>query len=110
LADEIITRFHNKEAAQLAQAAFIARFQKGAIPDEMPEYELIAEQDNGIPLTILLKQCNLTTSTSDAIRMIKQGAVKIDGDKVADTRLLISKSTQAVYQVGKRKFARIIVK
>jgi len=109
LADEIISRFHDKEAAIKAQAAFIARFQKGAIPDEMPEHELFAEQESGIPLTILLKQCGLTPSTSDAIRMIKQGAVKIDGEKVSDSRLLINKNTKAVYQVGKRKFARISV-
>ena len=109
LADEIITRFHSKEAAEKAQAAFIARFQKGAIPNEMPEFDLVAEKDDGIPLTIILKQCELTSSTSDAIRMIKQGAAKIDGDKVIDTRLLIAKGTKAVYQVGKRKFARISV-
>ncbi|MCP3675546.1 MAG: tyrosine--tRNA ligase [Gammaproteobacteria bacterium] len=109
LADEIITRFHNKDAAEKAQTAFIARFQKGAIPDEMPEFDLLAEKDDGIPLTIILKQCGLTSSTSDAIRMIKQGAAKIDGDKVIDTRLLIAKGTKAVYQVGKRKFARISV-
>jgi len=109
LADEIITRFHNKEAAENAQTAFIARFQKGAIPDEMPEHTLHAEDDNGIPLTIILKQCRLTPSTSDAIRMVKQGAVKIDGNKVTDHRLLIAKNTKAVYQVGKRKFARIDV-
>jgi len=109
LADEIITRFHDKEAAEKAQSNFIARFQKGAIPDEMPEHEILAEQENGIPLTVLLKQSGLTVSTSDAIRMIKQGAVKIDGDKVSDTRLLIAKDTKAVYQVGKRKFARVSV-
>ena len=110
LADEIITRFHNKDAAEKAQQAFIARFQKGAIPDEMPEHSIEAEQETGIPLTVLLKQSALTTSTSDAMRMIKQGAVKIDGEKVTDTRLLITKSTKAVYQVGKRKFARVSVK
>ena len=109
LADEIITRFHDKKAAEKAQAAFIARFQKGAIPDEMPEHDLVAETGDGIPLTVILKQCGLTTSTSDAIRMIKQGAAKIDGNKVNDTRLIIAKGTKAVYQVGKRKFARISV-
>jgi len=110
LADEIITRFHNKEAAEKAQADFIARFQKGAIPDEMPEHSLEAEKPEGIPLTVMLKMCNLTSSTSDAMRMIKQGAVKIDGEKIADQRLVINKGTEAVYQVGKRKFARISVK
>ncbi len=109
LADEIITRFHSKEAATAAQTAFIARFQKGAIPDEMPEFSFKSEKDDGMPLAILLKLSELTSSTSDAIRMIKQGAVKIDGDKVSDTRLLITAGTKAVYQVGKRKFARIEV-
>ena len=110
LADEIITRFHSKEAAVKAQADFIARFQKGAMPDEMPEHSLEAEKPEGIPLTVMLKMCNLTSSTSDAMRMIKQGAVKIDGEKIADQRLVINKGTEAVYQVGKRKFARISVK
>ncbi len=110
LADEIITRFHSKEAAEKAQVDFIARFQKGAIPDEMPEYSLDAEKPEGIPLTVMLKLCSLTSSTSDAMRMIKQGAVKIDGEKIIDQRLEIKKGTKAVYQVGKRKFARISVK
>ncbi len=110
LADEIITRFHNEEAAEKAQTEFIARFQKGAIPDEMPEHSLDAEKPEGIPLTIMLKLCSLTSSTSDAMRMIKQGAVKIDGEKIIDQRLIIKKGTKAVYQVGKRKFARISVK
>ncbi len=110
LADEIITRFHNKEAADKAQTDFIARFQKGAMPEEMPEHSIDAEKPEGIPLTVMLKMCALTSSTSDAMRMIKQGAVKIDGEKIADQRLVIKKGTEAIYQVGKRKFARISVK
>ncbi len=110
LADEIITRFHNKEAAEKAQTDFIARFQKGAMPEEMPEHSIDAEKPEGIPLTVMLKMCALTSSTSDAMRMIKQGAVKIDGEKIADQRLVIKKGTKAIYQVGKRKFARISVK
>jgi len=109
LADEIITRFHSSEAAIKAQAAFIARFQKGAIPDEMPEFVLKSEDGKGMPLSLTLKLSKLTSSTSDAIRMIKQGAVKIDSEKVLDTRLFIESGEQAVYQVGKRKFARITV-
>jgi tyrosyl-tRNA synthetase len=108
LAEELITRFHDAEAAKAAQAAFIARFQKGAMPDEMPELELTA--DNGeMVISFLLKAAGLTSSTSDAIRMIKQGAVKIDGEKVADTRLMITAGSTQVYQVGKRKFARVTV-
>jgi len=106
LADEIITRFHDAEAAQKAQANFIARFQKGAMPDEMPEYTFTAP-DEGMPIANLLKEAGLTSSTSEAMRMIKQGAVKIDGEKVADASVKISAGTTQVYQVGKRRFARV---
>jgi tyrosyl-tRNA synthetase len=106
LAKEIIARFHDEAAAEGAHQDFIQRFQKNAIPDEMPEFE-IALGDEGIAIGNLLKQANLVGSTSDAIRMIKQGAVKINGDKVEDTRLILSEPGENVYQVGKRKFARI---
>ncbi|WP_395340586.1 tyrosine--tRNA ligase [Ningiella sp. W23] len=106
LAKEIIARFHSHEAAQAALQDFIQRFQKNAIPDDMPELEIsVDKQDIGI--ANLLKQANLVSSTSDAMRMIKQGAVKIDGEKINDTRLTLSAGSTAVYQVGKRKFARI---
>jgi tyrosyl-tRNA synthetase len=106
LADEIITRFHSAGEASKAQAAFIARFQKGAMPDEMPEFELSApEGDLGI--ANLLKEADLVNSTSDAMRMIRQGAVKIDGERIEDTRLRIQANTKHVYQVGKRRFARV---
>ena len=75
----------------------------------MPEFEFALE-DDGIAIGNLLKQANLVASTSDAMRMIKQGAVKIDGEKVSDTRFKIEQSGEAVYQVGKRKFARITLK
>ncbi|QLB12596.1 tyrosyl-tRNA synthetase [Bisgaardia hudsonensis] len=105
LAKEIIARFHSDADADAAEQEFINRFQKGAIPDEMPEFTFEGE----IGLANLLKEANLVNSTSDAMRMVKQGAVKIDGEKVDDTKLIIKTST-AVYQVGKRKFARITVK
>ena len=108
LADEIITRFHDAAAAQKAQQDFISRFQKGAIPDEMPEFELAAP-DGELPIANLLKEAALTESTSKAMQMIKQGAVKIDGEKVEDKGLKIKPGTEHVYQVGKRKFARIKV-
>lgn len=108
LADEIIERFHNKEAADKARESFIARFQKGAIPDDMPEITLSSE-DGGIAIANLLKDAALTSGTSEAMRMIKQGAVKIDGEKVVDKSIRIQAGTEAVYQVGKRKFARIAV-
>ena len=106
LAKEIIARFHDDAAAEGAHQDFIQRFQKNAIPDDMPELD-IALSDEGIAIGNLLKEANLVGSTSDAMRMIKQGAVKINGDKVEDTRLVITEKGENVYQVGKRKFARI---
>ncbi|MCZ8528867.1 tyrosine--tRNA ligase [Alteromonas sp. PRIM-21] len=106
LAKEIIARFHDDAAAEGAHQDFIQRFQKNAIPDDMPELE-IALGEEGIAIGNLLKEAKLVGSTSDAMRMIKQGAVKINGDKVEDTRLVITEKGENVYQVGKRKFARI---
>ena len=109
LAEEIITRFHSAAAAGKAQADFIARFQKGAIPDEMPDVELSASEGD-LGIANLLKDAGLVNSTSDGMRMIRQGAVKIDGERIEDTRLRIEANTQHVYQVGKRRFARIRLK
>jgi tyrosyl-tRNA synthetase len=106
LAQELIARFHSEADAEAALQDFIQRFQKNAIPDEMPEFE-IALSEEGIAIGNLLKQADLVASTSDAMRMIKQGAVKIDGEKVTDTRFVIQAKSENVYQVGKRKFARI---
>ena len=102
LANEIITRFHSKEDAKVANQNFIDRFAKNQIPDEMDEYQF----ESGIKIGNLLKDANLVDSTSEAFRMIKQGAVKIDGEKVFDKDINLPSGT-AVYQVGKRKFARI---
>ncbi|EKE87471.1 tyrosine--tRNA ligase [Idiomarina xiamenensis] len=106
LAKEIIARFHDDAAAESAQQDFVQRFQKNAIPDDMPELTLATESGQ-LAIGHLLKSAGLVASTSDAMRMIKQGAVKIDGDKVSDTKLLCDAGSTAVYQVGKRKFARI---
>lgn len=105
LAKELIERFHDKAAADAAEQTFIERFQKGAMPDEMPEFTFEGE----MPIANLLKEADLVSSTSEALRMIKQGGVKIDGEKVEDSKLVISAST-AVYQVGKRKFAKVTIK
>ena len=105
LAKEIIARFHNEEAANVAEQEFINRFQKGAMPDEMPEFTFEGE----IGLATLLKEAGLVPSTSEAIRSAQQGGVKIDGEKVDDVRQNAQKGT-FVYQVGKRKFARVTVK
>ncbi|MEE6041285.1 tyrosine--tRNA ligase [Avibacterium paragallinarum] len=105
LAKEITARFHSEAEADAAEQAFINRFQKGAIPDEMPEFTFEGE----IGLANLLKETGLVSSTSEAIRMVNQGGVKIDGEKVENAKAIIYAST-AVYQVGKRKFARVTVK
>ncbi|GIU41892.1 tyrosine--tRNA ligase [Shewanella sairae] len=105
LAKEIIARFHDDAAAEAAHNEFINRFQKGAIPSDIEELEIAAGE--GIAIANLLKEAGLVNSTSDAMRMIKQGAAKIDGDKIEDTRLQLTAGTTAVFQVGKRKFAKI---
>ncbi|UXI00887.1 tyrosine--tRNA ligase [Photobacterium sp. TY1-4] len=105
LAKEIIARFHSEAESDAAEQEFINRFQKGAMPDEMPEFEFEA----GMAITNLLKEAGLVNSTSDAMRMIRQGAAKMDGDKIEDTKLVPAAGT-AVYQVGKRKFARVTLK
>jgi len=104
LADEIITRFHDEAQAKKAQQNFIDRFAKNQIPDEMDEFTL----PKGIKVANLLKDANLVSSTSEAFRMIKQGAVKIDGEKLSDKDFTPDEGTN-VYQVGKRKFARVTI-
>ncbi len=106
LAQEIIERFHDAKSAVKALENFEARFQRGAMPDEIDEIELKI-QGSSFCIANLLKESGLTTSTSEAIRLINQGAVKIDGEKVSDAKLEISINTQNIYQVGKRKFAKV---
>lgn len=108
LAEEIIARFHSMAAAHKAQEGFIARFQKGAIPDEVEECQ-VAAPGGRLGIASLLKESGLTPSTSEAIRMIKQGAVKIDGERVEDCSLEVLAGSSHVYQVGKRRFARVVV-
>jgi len=104
LAEEIITRFHSNELAKQAQQNFIDRFAKNQTPTEMDEFTF----PMGIKITNLLKDSNLVSSTSEAFRMIKQGAAKMDGEKITNKNLEPTVGT-SVYQVGKRKFARITV-
>ncbi|MFQ5644479.1 MAG: tyrosine--tRNA ligase [Thiogranum sp.] len=108
LGRELVARFHSRSDAERAQENFIARFQKGATPDDMPEIRLQAGAD-GLPIANVLKDAALTSSTSDALRMIKQGAVRIDGEKISDTRLRLEAGVSCVCQVGKRRFARIVM-
>jgi len=105
LCEEIITRFHSKVDAENAKADFIQRFQKNAIPDDMPEVSI--NLSDGMPIASLIKEAQLCPSTSEAMRMVKQGAVKINGEKVSDPKQVISDTQGFVLQVGKRKFIRI---
>ncbi|MFS1949211.1 tyrosine--tRNA ligase [Vibrio lentus] len=105
LAKEIIARFHSEADAEAAEQEFVNRFAKNQVPEEMPEFEFEA----GLPIANVLKEAGLVNSTSDAMRMIKQGAAKLEGEKIEDSRFVPEAGT-AVYQVGKRKFARITIK
>jgi tyrosyl-tRNA synthetase len=107
-AQEIVARFHSRKAAEDALAEFEARFQKGVLPDDMPEIN-VAAQDGRITVPHLLKQAGLVDSTSEAMRMIQQGAVKLDGERVNDKAAIVEAGRVVVAQVGKRKFARISV-
>jgi tyrosyl-tRNA synthetase len=109
LAQEIVARFHGQTAAAAALADFEARFRQGAIPDEMPEFTFVAADASGFPILQALKQAGLTSSASEAIRMIQQGGVKADGEKVSDKSLCLPAGARVVLQVGNRKFARVKV-
>jgi tyrosyl-tRNA synthetase len=108
LAEEIVTRFHSNAEAKRQKEAFIKQFTEGAMPEDIEEVKLEGGAD-GLPIANLLKEARLTQSTSDALRMIKQGAVKIDGNRLEDPKLTIAKGTCAVFQVGKRRFAKVSV-
>ena len=109
LCKEIITRFHDQNAAELAQREFISRFQKGAMPDEIAAVTVAA--DSGVmQIPRLLKVAGLVPSTSEAMRMIRQGAVKIDGEKIEDIKFEVIAGSTHVYQVGKRRFARVTIR
>jgi tyrosyl-tRNA synthetase len=107
-AQEIVARFHSAAAAQSALADFDARFRQGEIPDDMPEVRL-APEGKGLVITQVLKQAGLTASTSEALRLINQGGVKLDGEKISDRTLNLSSGSCFVLQVGKRKFARVTI-
>ena len=105
---EIVERFHSRQAAVSANESFVARFRKGAIPDEIPEV-LLSSDGSGLPIANLLKEAKLVSSTSEAMRMIKQGAVRINGERVEDRGLICVTGSSEIYQVGKLRFARITV-
>ncbi|MDP2171069.1 MAG: tyrosine--tRNA ligase [Rhodocyclaceae bacterium] len=104
LAQELVARFHSQRAAELALEDFQARFQRGALPDDMPEITVAAA-----PIPQVLKQAGLVSSTSEALRLIDGGGVRIDGDKVSDKALVLEAGKTVVLQVGKRKFARVLL-
>jgi tyrosyl-tRNA synthetase len=108
LGQEIVTRFHDRAAAEAAQANFVARFQKGSMPDDIPEVTL---DSNGgsLGIAFVLKGAGLTGSTSEAFRMIQQGAVRIDGERVTDRDMSVQAGSTHIFQIGKRRFARVTV-
>lgn len=106
LAMELVARFHDQEAANAALADFETKFKRNEIPDDLPTQELALEAAS-IAIGVLLKQAGLVASSSEGMRMIEQGGVKIDGEKISDKNYQLAKGNNFVVQVGKRKFARI---
>lgn len=106
LADEIVARFHGQAAAQRAREAFVSQFQKGAMPDELDEREVAAPPE-GRGIAEVIREVGFASSTSEALRLIKQGAVRLDGERIEDGRYPLVPGVDAVLQVGKRRFARI---
>ena len=109
LCEEIIERFHNREAAVAAREEFISRFQQGQMPEDIPEKTLNTSCE-GLGLAATLTQCGLTSSNSEAFRMIQQGGVRIDGEKVSDRRMVLDSGFCGILQVGKRKFCKAVIK
>ena len=107
-AQEIVARFHSKRDAEAALLDFDARFRRGGIPDDMLEKILHAEKD-GLPIAQLLKQAGLTASTTEALRLIEQGGIKLNGEKVSDKTIKLRRGQTAIVQVGKRKFAKVTI-
>ena len=108
LAEELVVRFHDVGAGRQALAGFIERFQKGALPEDLPEVQ-VQSRDGRLPLANLLKNAGLATSTSEALRLIQQGAVRIDGERIANRDLELVAGSNHIYQVGKRRVARVMV-
>jgi len=109
LGAEIVARLHGPAAAEQAREQFIARFQRGALPEDIEECALVAGPE-GYPIANLLKDAGLVSSTSEALRMIRQGAARLDGERIEDAQLRIARGETHVFQVGKRRVARITVK
>jgi tyrosyl-tRNA synthetase len=110
LAQELITRFHGLRAAEQALADFIARHRDRSAPSDLPRIEVATTADGKIGIAHLLRAAGLVASTSEAVRLIQQGGVRVDGESIADKTLTIAAGAEHIYQVGKRKFARVLVK
>ena len=108
LAKEIVARFHSARAADAAERAFNERFRAGAAPDDMPELALAGEAAGGLGIAAVLKLAGLAPSTSEAVRNLEQGGVKVNGDRVSDRALRLDTGTYVI-QVGKRKWARVTI-
>jgi tyrosyl-tRNA synthetase len=108
LAKELVDRFHGAGAGSQALAAFIERFQKGVLPEDVPEVR-VRSQNGRLPIANLLKEAGLVASTSEALRSIQQGAVRIDGERIENRSLELAAGSSHVYQVGKRRVARVVV-
>ena len=109
LASELVARFHSRAAADAAKQAFVARFQQGAVPSDLDETVVETTDPDGMPIANLLKEAGLVKSTSEGLRLIGQGGVRIDGERVEDPRVCCPVGSEHVYQVGKRRFARVRV-
>lgn len=108
LSEELVTRFHGKKAAKAAQQHFIDRFKNRKLPTDLKEIEILSENDF-LGISYILQRSGLVSTTSEARRMISQGAVRIDGERVEDVRLTIPSGESHLYQVGKRRFAKVKV-
>jgi tyrosyl-tRNA synthetase len=106
---EIVQRFHGRNAAQLAAREFIAKYRNHEVPSDMPEVSVRPSRGNAMAIAQVLKQAQLTSSTTEALRLVEQGGVKVDGEKITDKGLMLPTGKTCVIQVGKHKFARVTV-
>lgn len=107
LGEEIVARFYDQQTAATAHRNFVGRFREHQLPDDLQERELEADQPEGLAIAYVLLRGGLVSTTSDALRMVKQGAVRIDGERISDSRLIIRGGVAHLLQVGKRRFAKV---
>ncbi|MBO9471378.1 tyrosine--tRNA ligase [Endozoicomonas sp. G2_2] len=109
LADELVARFHGPDAAQRAHRAFVERFSHGAVPEDLDLQRVAVDDADGLQVAALLRAAGLTQSNGEGIRLVKQGAVRIDGDRITDAGLMIRPDDEHLIQVGKRRIARVLL-